>query len=454
MVPSNDHVPDYNTRSEYEEALGDSRELQREYNVLSRAVDPVLDPNERRGKRILHACWGVKLARQKKKAIRLEREILLQERDAGVTTRVETRNRLWNADHRYLSVGEDLWRHLQTRSRLGSPDDRPFIDARSGSATACLMALYLGECGHLDKMPAGPPSKLSKEGYRYYAGRNHTPHVALTYVWCHVTARWWEEGYAKAVHMVPFILTECNGDDMGEILFGSRTPSIKQGGNVLLLSANVRKWLDAHDLVIVPADASETPITRWRTDAVSDNLRGSGLDGKELTFLNENRPVPRFMYFRFVLSLVRMRDMARPGWQEVWAKYHETPPFPTAGYVSKSVLTALATHFGATPIGSWITRHGIDTPLKLTEDEATEVARRVLLALEEEAIYEGILEEMVREMGFDKYHEEDDFQVEEDKADWMMGQRARERMRRILDGGVGSEEDSEEGSEGDDEEDS
>jgi hypothetical protein len=67
------------------------------------------------------------------------------------------------------------------------------------------------------------------------------------------------------------------------------------------------------------------------------------LDGKELVFLGEKRPVSRFLYFHFVMALVRIKDLQRRNWQDVWARYHEHRPFPTPGnYMRKAMLLALA----------------------------------------------------------------------------------------------------------------
>jgi hypothetical protein len=50
------------------------------------------------------------------------------------------------------------------------------------------------------------------------------------------------------------------------------------------------------------------------------------------------------------------------------------------------MLLALATHFGTADMSvveSWITDHGFDSPLRLNDDESTEAARRVHLAVDE-----------------------------------------------------------------------
>ncbi|KAG5927810.1 hypothetical protein E4U60_007933 [Claviceps pazoutovae] len=133
------------------------------------------------------------------------------------------------------------------------------------------------------------------------------------------------------------------------------------------MSKQIERWFDSYHLVIVPVDVTENPIARWRTDVISPSImnkrysgdfRGSELDGRELTFHNEKRPVSRFLYFHFFMALVRIRDTKRKGWQIL----------------------------GPEVTNSWMTDHGFDTPLQLTNDEVVETARRVHLAVEDRAI--------------------------------------------------------------------
>lgn len=86
------------------------------------------------------------------------------------------------------------------------------------------------------------------------------------------------------------------------------------------------------------------------------------------------------------MALVRIKDDGTEGWQDVWARYHQNRPFPTpANYVRRRVLHAIATYFSPADMpvaNSWIADEGFDSPLKLTEDEATEVARQIHAAVE------------------------------------------------------------------------
>ena len=58
------------------------------------------------------------------------------------------------------------------------------------------------------------------------------------------------------------------------------------------------------------------------------------------------------------MALVRIKDLQRGGWRDVWAWYYEQRPFSTPGkYTRQSMLLALATHFESADmrvVESWI----------------------------------------------------------------------------------------------------
>lgn len=141
------------------------------------------------------------------------------------------------------------------------------------------------------------------------------------------------------------------------------------------------------------------------------------MDRKELQFRNNKRPVSRFIYFHFIMALVRIKDISRRGWQDVWARYYQQRSFPTPGnYIRRSMLLALATHFGTAEmnvVDSWIADHGFDSPLILTDDESTEAARRVHLAVDEAIAHA----ERGRKDGSDDEDEDSEDSEDEDSED-------------------------------------
>ncbi|KAK0754929.1 hypothetical protein B0T18DRAFT_400311 [Schizothecium vesticola] len=387
------------TKAQHDKIRLVSLELQKTFDKLSPVVYPLLDPDDSEPDEpdpalaLEVASLGIELAKKKQELLELEREILIQERDAGIIRSRVAEKRLRDVSLRHISAGDDLWQHQRKKARFDDSSILSSIDLRHGSATACLLALYKKSDG-LQKPPKRP-SSFRSDALTYYDGKK-TPDKCSD-VWCHVTGKWWEPNDVIAAHVVPFFL---DGDAIGEILFGDRAPSLRRAGNALLLSTKVKKWFDTYKILIVPVNASELPITRWRVDVITSDIRGSSvfgpvgqiplgqdLDGQELTFRNDKRPVSRFMYFHFLMALIRIKDARRQGWEDTWSRYYTEPPFPTpTKYIRNSMLLALVSHFGPTNapvVDSWMKGHGHDMTLKLTDDEATEAARRVHLAVEE-----------------------------------------------------------------------
>ncbi|KID85531.1 hypothetical protein MAJ_11217, partial [Metarhizium majus ARSEF 297] len=383
-------------RDKCAQARQTSRELRTKFEELKRVVEPEVAPDMEqpepdRNASLKLATLGIELASQEKDTIQLERKVLVHELDAGLLQSDEADERHQQLNRRYLFAGDDLWRHHTKRLRLDDPGTVRLLEPRGNELSECLLAMYK-KCDGSDK-PRRRRSAWRDDAAAYYGTVD--PNDASR-TWCHVAGYYLNSKLVKAAHIVPFFM---DVGSLGEILFGSRAPSLQRPGNALFLSDTIKSWFDKHHLLIVPVDATESPITRWRTDLVDKRFRksvavhgiteifGRDIDGQELTFRNDNRPVTRFLYFHYIMTLVRIKDLQRPGWQDVWARYYTQPPFPTPGnYLRKSMLLAIATHFGTADmkvVESWITGHGFDTPLKLTDEEATEAARRVFEEVEE-----------------------------------------------------------------------
>ncbi|EON96099.1 hypothetical protein UCRPA7_8405 [Phaeoacremonium minimum UCRPA7] len=378
-------------RSAHDEARRISTELRVAFEALSREVEPEVEPNEEEGEpdpkaaRQL-ALLGVELASREKNALELERTVIAEERDSGIINGKTATVRLHDLNKRYLSAGDDLWRHQKKKIRSDDTGLVRLFDPRSNQVSECILAIYK-KCDGLEKMPRRP-SHWGADARKWYSGNGDEHGLeAQECTWCHISGQWHPKSDIEAARIVPFFPDVA---EIGEILFGSKKESLIREGNSLLMSKLIKSWFDKYDLVIVPVDVNELPITRWKTELLNRHMRkcyytashmAEELDGKELVFLNDNRPVSRFVYFHFVMALIRIKDTKKDGWENVWARYYEQRPFPTPGpYMRRSMLLALATHFGAADMNvveSWIQDNGFESPLKLTEDETTEVARRV-----------------------------------------------------------------------------
>jgi hypothetical protein len=382
--------------------------LQSALEDLERQLEPEVAPDQEQPEpdaqdSFALASLGVEVASKEKETIQLERDVVVKQREAGTLDGKDSDAIVQSQTQHYLSVGSNLWRHQLNKRQFRDPPEIRFIDSCAGGFAQSLIALY--KLDKFDKMvsrcPESRKSRWSDPDLRwrrnalaYYNGSSDKHEDAShNSAWCHITGSWHPSAFHKAARIVPFF-----DNGFGELLFGEQTPSLQREGNALLLSDRIKGWFDSSHLVVVPVDTNEFPISRWRAELLSSdlqrdeifpNLLGADFDGKELVFLNENRPVPKFLYFHFIVALIRNKDLQRPGWKDVWARYYEQRPFPTPSkYMQNSMLRALATHFGATHmhvVEGFIADYGFEPPLKLTEDESVEVARRVYMAVEEVA---------------------------------------------------------------------
>ncbi|KAK3366607.1 hypothetical protein B0T24DRAFT_651210 [Lasiosphaeria ovina] len=284
---------------------------------------------------------GIERAIKQKEELRLEREVIIQERDNRTIPPKDAKAK---------------------KARLDDPGIIRLFDPRSSGF------FVYKKCDGLKETKKRPPG-FRRDAIEYYARRD-----AYGNLWCHVKGTWCPRDNIVAVHIVPHFL---DTDEIDEILFGSRAPDLRRPGNALLLDETIERWFDSYHVMIVPVDPMEVPITRWRVDVISSDIHdrmwadgpgglGQDLDGNEFRFRNEERPVSRFMYFHLVIALIRIKDQR---------------PFPTPGnYMRRSMLLALATHFGPADMNvveSWIKKQRFESPLPLTEEETEEAARRV-----------------------------------------------------------------------------
>jgi hypothetical protein len=391
-------------RDKHEKARKISVTLKKSYDTLSQKIDDISDEDETAsvltGLRYEQSTLGVELAEKMQDEIRLERDVVREEREAGIISDSAAQSRYRGLNQRYMSVGDDLWRHAKKNCRIDDLGAVQLMPPGDGSGIAeCLLILYRKSDGQGKNKLRKRPSHWRSDVEDYYlgAGEDHAKKGGLT--WCHISGSWHPSANVKAAHIVPFFL---DMDKLSEILFGTQSDSLEKGGNALLMSNTIEGWFDKYLVVVVPVDPKEEPITRWKTEILSSDIKntvcavsitggkvytGQELDGKELVFRGKKRPVSRFLYFHFIMALVRIKDLERRGWQDIWARYHQRRPFPTPGnYMRKAMLLALTTHFEVADmkvVESWIADHGFETPLMLQDDQTKEVARRVHEAVEE-----------------------------------------------------------------------
>ncbi|EEQ27458.1 hypothetical protein McanMca71_006359 [Microsporum canis] len=163
---------------------------------------------------------------------------------------------------------------------------------------------------------------------------------------CHVLG-WFLSKDVRAAHLVPKSLDECSVAH----LFGAGTITIDDPRNSLMLHQHIEMAMDKGSIVIVPLKAPEArEMVKWKvlvTDPTLLNhiilpkVKWKDIHGKTLTFLGHNRPAKRYLYFRYVMTYLMLKNKGRLDWaQEVetgkcmWA----TP----GKYLRRSMLVNLA----------------------------------------------------------------------------------------------------------------
>ncbi|KAK3363804.1 hypothetical protein B0T25DRAFT_445247 [Lasiosphaeria hispida] len=377
------------------------------------------DPDEERREpdheaRLALALLGVELAQKDQEAIRLERHSVSERSDSGALDQEIAELQLGLLEERYLAVGQELWEQQEKAAHFGLEGARS-LELRANADVEPILTL--------SKRYDDPGCMRNEVGRKQQKARERQKNVwrneAIAYyhtgttpdyenwrifergqVWCQIRGKLVSDRDVEAATIVPIhFLSDAPSSyapSIGAAVFGCYAESVVHPGNALLMPRLVKRFFDKLEMVIVPVDASETPINRWRCEFMCPDfvlehmcqlhhgLHSCMRHGKELAFFNEKRPVPRFLYLHFIMALAHIKDLRRPGWKDVWARYHQRPPFPTpCAYMRKSIILALVTHFDTVVdempmLESWIAGNGLEVPLwPLTDAESVEMARRL-----------------------------------------------------------------------------
>jgi hypothetical protein len=396
-----------------------SSSLQKSYDELAEQIKSIDDDDNAQTKlEYEQAMLGLQLAKMQKEALRTEQILLQEEKELGnIPDRAFTKQQR-DVFRRYISAGNDQWHYTKKKARLEDPGPVQLISGEGIGIGESLLLLYKKADG-FDKTRKRP-NNWRRDAIEYYsaAGSDHGRSPGI--VWCHATRRWCPSRDVTAAHIVPFFL---DLSTLAEILFGTKSDTLEKPGNTLMLSNILKRWFDQYHLIVVPVNPQEPTIRRWKVDIISNDIanatvyvtgNGTGItvkdiEGQELMFLNEKRPTARFLYFHFIMAMVRIKDMDRLGWQKIWAKYYDNRPFATPGpYMRRTMLLALVTHFQVTDpnvVESFLEGQGFEAPMNLTTEEVEEAARRVHAAVEESVRH---AEEIERENTEEEDSDEED----------------------------------------------
>ena len=295
-------------------------------------------------------------------------------------------------NERISSLRNELW--TQQEALRGQEEKEGLVpklgsDSR-GAFNSTLLALYKDPY-HSHKRSTHIQSQMKKTSITVYAARKDAP--SEDKICCCITRRYYDRYNIRAVHIVPHAL----GPELVDYIFGTGSGlRLDTADNCLLMHQDVERSFGNGNFVLIPVDASESPILRWRIQmtnlAAIDTDLGrvtlGDVDGKEVLFKNNNRPAARFLYYHFVMTLLRNKWYRQPGWEKYWVELPTGRPFAAMGpYVRESMLLALAKEAGdlnAAEEARLLGGEGetFTEEQKLSEVEEAEVARRALKAHE------------------------------------------------------------------------
>ncbi|KAI9767852.1 MAG: hypothetical protein M1840_005345 [Geoglossum simile] len=331
--------------------------------------------------------------------IELEREELVLDRDE-INWEAERKmmdDRKYRAarrtiNGRIVSLGDDLWQLKRGLRVINEMDGKVAIltPDSEGAFVSTLLHLYKDPT-RSRKRSSAMQSEMRRSTIEAYNATRPATDDSPDKDWlrCQVTGEFFPDNSVKAAHIVPASL----GTELATYLFGAEKGTrLFSVDNCLILHNDIERAFDNGNFVILPVDLTETPIRTWRVAIVNDSCRNQGLymksvntlgdlDGKELVFQTQQRPAARFLYYHFVVTLLRCRQYKQPGWERVWTTLKTNRPWPTPGpYLRRSMLIALAQAVGnvdEAEIEKLVESNTFRDGRCLAKDEEDEIARRV-----------------------------------------------------------------------------
>lgn len=148
-------------------------------------------------------------------------------------------------------------------------------------------------------------------------------------LWCPIFQQYCRPDSVKAAHIVPYSIGEYNC----QYLFGNDEAGKEHffdDGNGLLLHKDLEAVLDNAQIAIVPKDTDNTSADELVVVLDPAILKRKGsygsppwgdLAGRPLLFRRSQRPRLRYLYFKFLMNLMRRRRYECQGWKNDLFKY-------------------------------------------------------------------------------------------------------------------------------------
>jgi hypothetical protein len=175
-----------------------------------------------------------------------------------------------------------------------------------------------------------------------------------TDMWCPIYRDWHPFKKVKAAHLVPFNLGyQTMGDLFGEEDRGHEL--VWSMGNGMMMHRDFEEAYDEHKFCLLPIEKPGQP-DGWKLVLIDEEMRFKKVnavqiwdyyDGRELEFLNDQRPSRRFLYFHYFFCIYRAMQERTKGWQKARDRSRTRKLWATPGpYLRMSMLKKLAEVIG------------------------------------------------------------------------------------------------------------
>ncbi|KAJ5922096.1 hypothetical protein N7516_009799 [Penicillium verrucosum] len=221
------------------------------------------------------------------------------------------------------------------RQRIEGPVDQSLLEHAYRDA---MISRVLGASAK-QKGPKFDQSRFRKEVYTYYGVNEH---CRPGFGWCHVLGTILPEKHIKTAHLVPKSMTSKEISH----LFGVSDGVLGDPRNGITLAENIKLLFDQGTIAIVPMPGPMESPTQWRCVILDESKKrpssvSQEIDNKPLTFISDNRPRRRYLYFCFIIAYLNAKS--RGASDAVAKKVEATRFWPSGGeYLNRSTLVTLA----------------------------------------------------------------------------------------------------------------
>jgi hypothetical protein len=320
----------------------------------------------------------------------------LEKQDNRIDHRVYQKAKKEN-NKRIISLGDDLWSERRKLRKIQEDTGKiSLLTPDSDNAfAAALLRLYKDPKMSRKRQSAIQSALQADTIMAYGAAPSQENQDYKGFVRCALTGEFSRAFKVKTAPIVPYFLRE----ELACYIFGAgQGLRLNRPENCLMMNRDIEQAWNNGNITLFPVDPTTRLVLRWKIILVNQDARNEvldmktvervgDLDGKEITFLTEQRPASRLLYYHFVMSLLLCRARGNPGWEALWLQYGKTEPWSTPRrYMRQSMLAALSRCVGIVDdvdFEKLVNGHSFASATGLNGEDEDEIARRVVELFEE-----------------------------------------------------------------------